>query len=491
MVGWIPASELALANGESPQQQYSVGDEIKARVWQIDQDARDIILSVRRLTADFVEGPIARGAEINVTVRGTTPGDVRLPVRVLAADSSVLIPPHELSLSTGTRRAFQDREEIRVVVLELDDQDRPTRLSHRRALDGWEAEVGRLSPGTLVPNARVMPLFALSDTELRMGAAAADLGPITGFIPEDELDRDFGGDLMTYNGNETYRVVIESVDRARGTATVSHNRFEERWRELAAGFEVGDEVEGELRDTDGGTALLDLGSGLLAQMPARELPDSDPPGKAARDRIGDPFPLQITTIDRDTQTIHVEPRDQWVESLIGEPESETLEFKEVLRGDPSADDAKEMTRQAMRTINAFLNTEGGRLIIGVHDATREVVGLEGDPGLDADMIEKKIDQATQILETNLANLEPRDLLRDDLDGLVEWDTPSVRGGTLLVITCERGPEAGVNLVIKGKPEFWVREGSSKKQLRTQSEIRDHLRTRQQRAATAGNAASDD
>ena len=36
VVGWIPASELALDNGESPQQRYSVGDEIKARVWQID-----------------------------------------------------------------------------------------------------------------------------------------------------------------------------------------------------------------------------------------------------------------------------------------------------------------------------------------------------------------------------------------------------------------------------------------------------------------------
>ena len=296
---------------------------------------------------------------------------------------------------------------------------------------------------------------------------------------------------MNYNSNELYRVVIESVNRERGTAIVSHDRFEERWRELAAGFEVGGEVEGELRDFDGETALLDLGSGLLAQVPARELPDSDPQGKVVFDRIGERFPLRITVIDRDSQAIYVEPLDQWVESLIGEPESEILEFKEVLRGEPGADNAKEMTRQAMRTISAFLNTEGGRLIIGVHDGTREVTGLEGDPGLDADTIEKKIDQATQMLEANLANLEPRDLLNDDLDGLVTWDTPSVRGGTLLVITCKRGPDAGVNLMVKGKPEFWVREGSSKKQLRTQREIRDHLRTRQQRAAAADDATTDD
>ncbi len=490
VVGWIPTRELALDDGESPQTRYTVGDRITARVWQIDHEARDIILSVRLLTADFAEGPIAPGAEISVTIRGTMPRGVRLPVRVLAADSSVSIPPHALSLSTGVPRSFSDGEEIRAVVVELDDEGRPTRLSHRRALDGWDLEVGRLSSGTLVPNAQVMPLAALSDTELRMGAAAVDLGPITGFISEGELDHDSGLALMTYSGNETYGVVIESVERG-GRAVVSHDRFEERWRELAAGFQENEGVEGELRDFDGETALLDLGSGLLAQMPARELPDLDPPGKAGFDRIGERFPLRITAIDRDSQAIYVEHRDQWVESLIGEPESETLEFKEVLKGDPDADDAKEMTRQAMRTINAFLNTEGGRLIIGVHDRTREVTGLEGDPGLDAETIEKKIDQATQMLEANLANLEPRDLLNDDLDGLVTWDTPSVRGGTLLVITCKRGPDAGVNYVVKGKPEFWVREGSSKKQLGTPREIRDHLRTRQQRAAAAGDAASDD
>ena len=490
VIGVIPVSELLLDAGQPPQQRYSVADTIAARVWMIDRVSRMVILSARRSAADFHQEPVAQGATIDAVVQGTTPRDIRMPIRVLTtySDSSVEIPPHALSLSTGMPPRFEDRQAIRVVVTELDAEGRPTRLSHRQVLDGWEAEMRRLSHSTLVPNARPVPPEALSDAELRAGAAAVDLGPITGFVPEEELDRETGRSIATYN--ETYRVVVESVDYERRIATVSHERFEQRWRELAAAFEVGAEVDGELRDFDNETALLDLGSGLLAQMPARELPDSDPPGKAARDRIGELFPLRITAIDRDSQTIYVEPREQWVESLIGEPESETLEFKEVLRGDPDADDAKEMTRQAMRTINAFLNTEGGRLIIGVHDTTREVVGLEGDPGLDAGTIEKKIDQATQILETNLANLEPRDLLRDDLDGLVDWDTLSVRGGTLMMITCERGPEAGVNLVIKGKPEFWVREGSSKKQLRTQSEIRDHLRTRQQRAA-AGDAASDD
>ena len=493
LVGVIPASELQLDAGQSPQQRYSVGKTIAARVWMIDRMSRTVLLSVRRHATGFREEQVERGETIDAVVRGTTPRDVRMPIRVLTtySDHSVEIPPHALSLSTGMPPHFEDNQTIRVVVVELDDAGRPTRLSHRQALDGWEAEMRRLSHDTVVPNARPVPPEALSDAERNAGTAAVDLGPITGVIPEDELDRETGRHIATYN--ETYQVVVESLDDERRIATVSHERFEERWRAVAGQLELeeGAEFEAELRDFDRETALFDLGSGLLAQMPMRELPDSDPPGKAEVDRIGERFSLRITNVDPGKQTVHVEPRDQWIEALVGEPESETLEFKEVLKGDPGADDAREMTRQAMRTINAFLNAEGGRLIVGVHDETREVTGLEGDPGLDADTIEKKIDQATQILESNLANLEPLDLLRDDLSGLVAWETPSVRGRTLLVITCKRGPDAGVNLKIKGKPEFWVRDGSSKKQLRTQNEIRDHLRTRQQRATTTGDAAADD
>ena len=492
-IGWIPAQEIQSEEGQPPPTQYSDGDSIRAHAWQIDQASRTIILSARRLSPNFSEKPIKIGATIDVVIRGSTGHGLRSPIRVLAANSEVWIPPHALALTVGALSQFKDGEVIRPTVTEVDGAGRPTRLSLRRALDGWDTAVERLSaPDFLIPNARIVPYDAVTEAELRDGAAAVDLGPILGLISQEETDAAAGKMLMKQSANLEYGVVVESVDRERGTASVSHDRFEARWREVAEQLELkqGGEFEGELRDFDRVTALFDLGSGLLAQMPARELPVSDPPGKAEADRIGERFSLRITSVDHDKQIVHVEPRNQWVEALISEPESETLEFKEVLKGDPGADDAREMTRQAMRTINAFLNAEGGRLIVGVHDETREVTGLEGDPGLDADTIEKKIDLATQILESNLANLEPLDLLRDDLGGLVAWEAPLVRGRTLLVITCKRGPDAGVNLKIKGKPEFWVRDGSSKKQLRTQNEIRDHLRTRQQRSAATGDAVSD-
>ena len=382
VIGVIPVSELLLDAGQPPQQRYSVGDTIAARVWMIDRVSRMVILSARRSAADFHQEPVAQGATIDAVVQGTTPRDIRMPIRVLTtySDSSVEIPPHALSLSTGMPPRFEDRQAIRVVVTELNAEGRPTRLSHRQALDGWEAEMRRLSHDTLAPNARPVPPEALSDAELHAGATAVDLGPITGFVPEKELDRETGQSIATYN--ETYRVVVESVDYERRIATVSHERFEQRWWELAAGFEVGAEVDGELRDFDNETALLDLGSGLLAQMPARELPESDPPGKAAPDRIGEPVPLRITAIDRDTQTVHVEHGEQAIVRLIDQGESERLEFKATLRRSPrTGEDDKGATFGVMKSIVGFLNSwDGGTLLVGVDDTGIPITGPNDELG---------------------------------------------------------------------------------------------------------------
>ena len=493
LVGVILASELQLDAGQSPRQRYSVGETIAARVWMIDRMSRMVILSARRHATGFREEQVERGETIDAVVRGTTPRDVRMPIRVLTmySDRSVEIPPHALSLSTGMPPRFENNQAIRVVVVELDDEGRPTRLSHRQALDGWEAEMRRLSDNTVVPNARPVPPEALSEAERNAGAAAVDLGPITGVIPEDELDRETGRRIATYN--ETYQVVVESVDDERRIATVSHERFEERWQAVAEQLELeeGAEVEGELRDFDRETALLDLGSGLLAQMPMRELPDSDPPGKAEVDRIGERFSLRITNVDPGKQTVHVEPRDQWIEALVGEPESETLEFKEVLRGSDK-NERREMTHEAMRTITGFLNTSGGNLVIGVHDDGK-VVGLESDDGLTGPTMVKKIDAANKILQDNMKNIMPLNPLnvRGDLRDLVTWATHLVHGRTLLVITCQRGPDDGVWLLGRGQPQFWIRQGQETEQRHGRDAIRAHLRDRGQRSVTADEANPDE
>lgn len=67
-----------------------------------------------------------------------------------------------------------------------------------------------------------------------------------------------------------------------------------------------------------------------------------------------------------------------IKELIKSGEHEKLEFKTSLRWDMKRNQVnKELEKTIMKTITAFLNSEGGSLLIGVNDSG-EPVGLEND-----------------------------------------------------------------------------------------------------------------
>ena len=72
-------------------------------------------------------------------------------------------------------------------------------------------------------------------------------------------------------------------------------------------------------------------------------------------------------------------RHREVKELIAQGESKTLEFKSTLRWnlEENRKDPERVTHAVVKTIAAFLNTEGGDLIVGVNDVG-EVVGIELD-----------------------------------------------------------------------------------------------------------------
>jgi predicted HTH transcriptional regulator len=70
--------------------------------------------------------------------------------------------------------------------------------------------------------------------------------------------------------------------------------------------------------------------------------------------------------------------EEWLAKLIAGGENTTLEFKSTLRWDlhqKKRNDA--VTHAVLKSIAAFLNTDGGRLLIGVGD-DRKAVGIELD-----------------------------------------------------------------------------------------------------------------
>ena len=474
VVGFIPWFELLLAKDEVPADSYTTRQQIKALVWDIDRVRGDLRLSVRRLESGFIEAPSPVGTQLDAIVQSTIPGGIH----VQTAHGESFIPDYALSLSIGSRPRFEIQQRLSVIVATVNDDGKPATLSHRRALDGWEREAKRFVRGTLVQDAQVIPHAALPEGEHR---ASIDLGPIIGFISEKELPRESALELMSHLPNTQYPVMVESLDGDSGFAIVSREKFDDRWRELAAQFSDGSEVNAEIRMLHRGVAHVDLGSGLLATMPSDAIPVTDGEGESTHDLIGRSIPVRVVRINRDNQHIEVEHRDHWIEMRINDPESQTLEFKPKLKGSKNRNDAREMIREVIRTIAAFLNTDGGNLIIGVTDSTRELIGLEEDEGVTGDTIEKRIDIAGHILNANLESIRRKSVREEfDIRNLVTWEARIIRGKIILVITCKRGPDSGVDVRVKKTATFWAREGDSTRELTEDAEILKHLQDRDRR-----------
>ena len=122
-------------------------------------------------------------------------------------------------------------------------------------------------------------------------------------------------------------------------------------------------------------------------------------------------------------------RHRRAEELLKLQESKTLEFKSSLRWNLQEDrkDDKHVTHAALKTIAAFLNTEGGDLLIGVAD-DRTVLGIDHDRLETDDKFMRHLAQAV------------RNGLGDRAGTCIDPKTQIVEGKTVCLVSCQRSPE---------------------------------------------------
>ena len=165
------------------------------------------------------------------------------------------------------------------------------------------------------------------------------------------------------------------------------------------------------------------------------------------------------------------------EELIKAGESTTLEFKSTLRWSLKGNkqDDKGVTHAALKTIAAFLNTEGGDLLIGVAD-DGAIVGIETDQLENDDKFMRHLAQVV------------RNGLGDRAETCIDPKTQVVQGKSVCVVSCQRSPEP-VFLKWKGlekEPagDFFVRSGPGTVKLPPES-AREYVRTRFRGYAAGG------
>ena len=122
-------------------------------------------------------------------------------------------------------------------------------------------------------------------------------------------------------------------------------------------------------------------------------------------------------------------RHRRAEELLKLQESKTLEFKSSLRWNLQEDrrDDRQVTHAALKTIAAFLNTEGGDLLIGVDD-DRKVLGIDHDRLENDDKFLRHLAQAV------------RNGLGDRAGTCIDPRTQIVGGKTVCLVSCQRSPE---------------------------------------------------
>jgi predicted HTH transcriptional regulator len=146
-----------------------------------------------------------------------------------------------------------------------------------------------------------------------------------------------------------------------------------------------------------------------------------------------------------------------------------LEFKSSLRWNlkENCQDDKLVTHAVLKTIAAFLNTEGGDLLIGVA-ADGSIVGIEKDR-LESD--DKFMRHLAQVVRNGLG---------DSASTCIDSKTQVVHGKTVCIVSCQRSPEP-VYLKWKGMEaasggDFFVRSGLGTVRLSAAS-AREYIRTR--------------
>ncbi len=152
-----------------------------------------------------------------------------------------------------------------------------------------------------------------------------------------------------------------------------------------------------------------------------------------------------------------------IKSLISSGESDRLEFKSTLRWNLKTDRSEKVIEKAwLRSVVAFLNTDGGVLLVGVAD-DGHILGIEADQ---FDNHDKYLLHVNNCLQQHIG-LEH--------SGFIRFQLIPVEEKKVLLIECQPSPSAAF-LKIGKDEDFFVRVGPGSRRLST-SEVLSYMSKR--------------
>ena len=156
-------------------------------------------------------------------------------------------------------------------------------------------------------------------------------------------------------------------------------------------------------------------------------------------------------------------RAQWIQSLITSGESDRVEFKSTLRWNLQTDRAERVIENSwLKSVVAFLNSDGGVLLIGVADAG-EILGTSAD----------RFDNDDKYLLH--VNNRIREYIGLEFVSFINFQLVPIEGQKVLLVQCQPSPSPV--FLKSGKDEqFYVRVGPGNRRLST-SEVLNYVTNR--------------
>jgi predicted HTH transcriptional regulator len=165
----------------------------------------------------------------------------------------------------------------------------------------------------------------------------------------------------------------------------------------------------------------------------------------------------MATLVAEPEVVYKRP----IQELIGLGESATLEFKSTLQWDVVQNQVnKALRKQVLKTVAAFLNSEGGTLVIGVEDNG-------GAYGLDRDLasLENSVDRFLNLLVTLIT-----DYIGAEFSSMIKTRFERLDGHQICVLDVDRAP---IPAYLRGEQgaEFFVRTGNTSRLLDSAETVR--------------------
>lgn len=219
--GFIHISEISWANSPKALKEYKVGDEIEAKIIEIEEKKKNIKLSIKQLTQnpwDSVKEKYKTGDVLNKTVIETFEFGIVVEIE---KGIDAFIHKNELAWTTSELKEYKEGDNVEFVIINIDENKKKINGSVKQlVVSPWKEAAEQYKKGNKfnVEIVSIQENFALVKLTERFN----------GVIPKKELTKEFLKDINDkFKVGDKVEAIVIDTDEKKKSIVLSVKKIEE------------------------------------------------------------------------------------------------------------------------------------------------------------------------------------------------------------------------------------------------------------------------